>query len=261
MAYPTASPWGNHELRYLFMVTPQTARCKPCHPTFERIIRMKVCDITKVLAEIAPVDLAAGWDNVGLLVGDESQTVGKLMLCIDLTEQVLAEAIREKARMIMAYHPVIFKPVSRITATSCPVIYTAAKNGIAVYSMHTALDVAPGGTNDVLADVLGLANSRPIETAEPSQHDKKLVLFAPPADLPGICDAAFAAGAGRIGLYDQCSFSSGGTGTFMPKPTANPSIGSKGIRNEVEEIRLEIPCPASNLAEVIRAIRLAHSYE
>jgi dinuclear metal center YbgI/SA1388 family protein len=124
---------------------------------------MKVREIVKVLEDMAPTHLAAEWDNVGLLVGDGESQVSALMLCIDLTEQVLSEARKGKARMIMAYHPVILKPASRVTASESAELYAAAVSGVSVYSMHTALDVAPGGANDVLAEVLGIDAPRPLE--------------------------------------------------------------------------------------------------
>ncbi|GAG07826.1 unnamed protein product, partial [marine sediment metagenome] len=113
---------------------------------------MKLRDICKTLEEIAPLDLATEWDNVGLLIGaeDSKLKISRMLLCIDLTEDVLKEAVRLKAQMVMAYHPVIFKPISRITFDMNPIVLTAVRRGIAVYCPHTALDAADGGTNDVL---------------------------------------------------------------------------------------------------------------
>src|ERR1035437_1185364 len=106
-----------------------------------------ISQIIDALETIAPPSLAADWDNVGLLVGDASARTRRLMLCIDLTEPVLAEAIAARAQMVMAYHPIIFKPIGRLTAAATPVAYKAAAAGVAVYSVHTALDAAEGGTN------------------------------------------------------------------------------------------------------------------
>ena len=178
---------------------------------------MKVHQIVKALEQIAPPQLAAEWDNVGLLIGDVEGRAGKLMLCIDLTEAVLAEAKRQRAGMVMAYHPIPFKPVSRITAGDAPVVYAAAAGGLAVYSMHTALDAAPGGANDVLAEVLGLKDIRPLEPAV-CEAGCKVVVFTPPSDVSSVADAAFDAGAGRIGRYERVAFFSHGIGTFMGGP-------------------------------------------
>src|SRR5262245_4300670 len=110
---------------------------------------MKAAEIISVLEELAPPSLAAAWDNVGLLIGDRGQDVRSLRLCIDLTAGVLQEAIGARISMVMAYHPVIFKNITRLTADAAPIVYRAARAGVAVYSMHTALDAAAGGTNDV----------------------------------------------------------------------------------------------------------------
>jgi len=221
---------------------------------------MKVREIVALLEEIAPPHLAADWDNVGLLIGDGKRQVGALMLCIDLTEQVLAEAKRAKAAMVMAYHPVIFHAAKRVTASACPVVYEAAASKLAVYSMHTALDVAPGGTNDVLAEVLGLVDARPIQPTVRA-GDRKVVVFVPVADLSRVADAAFAAGAGRIGNYERCAFFSHGIGAFLPMAHSRPAVGEVGREEATEELRLEMVAPENKLPKVCSAIRVAHSYE
>ncbi len=217
-------------------------------------------EVCQVLGAIAPPSLAAEWDNVGLLIGDASAAVRRLLLTIDLTEPVLREAGRLGAEMVMAYHPVIFKPVSRLTAEATPAAYAAAKAGLAVYCPHTALDAAPGGTNDVLAEAIGLEETAPLEpTTRPGQS--KLVVFVPPADLPRVAEAAFAAGAGRIGNYSECSYYTPGIGTFRGGRGARPTVGRAGRRQEAEELRLEMIVPAAKLGEVTAAVRGVHSYE
>ena len=221
---------------------------------------MKVREIVRALEAIAPPRLAAEWDNVGLLIGDMSGEAGKLMLCIDLTEKVLAEVVRAKVGMVMAYHPVIFKPISRLTVGEAPVAYAAAAHGLAVYSMHTALDAAPGGTNDILAEVLNLKDPRPVEPIV-LQSGYKIVVFTPPEDASHIADAAFEAGAGRIGHYERCAFFSHGIGTFVGGPQSRPVIGQAGRQEATEELRLEVVAPKERVAEICSAIRAAHSYE
>ncbi len=220
---------------------------------------MNVRDICRTFEEIAPLAYAAEWDNVGLLIGDGASRVGKLMLCIDLTADVLDEAFAAKAQMVMAYHPVIFKTVSRVTADAAPVVYRAARKGLAVYSMHTALDCAAGGTNDVLAGVLGATDCRPLEVVEPGRC--KIVTFVPNEDLSAVADAAFAAGAGVIGEYSECSFFSHGIGTFHGSEASRPTVGEAGRHEAVEENRLEMVAPRSAVAAVCQAIRSEHSYE
>jgi len=221
---------------------------------------MKVHKVVKVLEEMGPPHLAAEWDNVGLLVGDAESEAGALMLCIDLTEQVLSEARKAKARMIMAYHPVILEPTSRVTASEAAELYAAAASGVAVYSMHTALDAAPGGTNDVLSEALGIENPRPLEPIV-RQGGCKIVVFTPADDVSAVADAAFDAGAGTIGEYERCAFFSHGIGTFLGSSDSAPRIGQPGRQEATEELRLEFIAPKDKVAGVCSAIRSAHSYE
>ncbi len=134
-----------------------------------------------------------------------------------------------------------------------------AKAGIAVYSPHTALDNTPGGINDLLARRLGLADVRPLRRQETAAC--QVVVFVPEADWARVAEAMFAAGAGNIGQYSQCSFRSSGTGTFFGSEQSNPTVGQKGRREEVNELRLEAVCPLAKVDKVVAALRLAHSYE
>jgi dinuclear metal center YbgI/SA1388 family protein len=221
---------------------------------------MKISRIIAVMESIAPPQLAADWDNVGLLVGDPEEKARKLLLCIDLTPSVLEEALRGGAGMVMAYHPVIFKPVARLTSTDAPVVYQAARRGLAVYSMHTAYDAAPGGANDMLADVMGLMDRRPLE-AIVRRGQCKIVVFTPGDDMHRVSEAAFAAGAGRIGNYLDCAFFAHGIGTFCGGAGSHPTIGRTGEHEAAEELRLEIIAPLAKASAVCDAIRAAHSYE
>ena len=221
---------------------------------------MKVSDIVSALEALAPPALAEEWDNVGLLIGDPQASTGRLLLCIDLTASVLAEAKSLGAGMVMAYHPVIFKPIAKLTAAATPVAYAAARAGLAVYSMHTALDAAPEGTNDVLAEVLGLTDCRPLEPAI-RKSQCKIVVFVRPEDMSTVADAAFAAGAGRIGHYDRCAFFGHGVGTFHSGMGTHPAVGLPGRQEATEEMRLEIVAPRSAASAICRAMRTVHSYE
>jgi len=221
---------------------------------------MKVSQIVNLLEQIAPPGGAEEWDNIGLLIGDRGANVRKVMLCIDLTPEVLSEAIAAKVQMVMAYHPVIFKPVSRVTADANEVVYEAARRGISVYSMHTALDVAPGGTNDVLADAMGLRRRKPLEPST-GPGECKIVVFCQADEVADVAQAAFTAGAGVIGNYTDCAFFGYGIGSFTGGSESNPTIGRTGQGEAVEEIRLEVICPPARVSEVCAAIRSAHSYE
>jgi len=221
---------------------------------------MKVSEVVRALELLAPPSLAADWDNIGLLVGDRAGRVTKLLLCVDLTEDVLAEAAGAKARMVMAYHPVIFKPVSRLTSDSAPVVCEALRQGISVYSMHTALDAAPGGTNDVLADAMGLDARAPLEPADGGENCK-VVAFCPPDEVSQVAEAAFAAGAGVVENYRECAFFSHGIGAFCGAAGTRPAVGQPGSHEVVEEVRLEVLAPRGRVADVCTAIRAAHGYE
>lgn len=216
-------------------------------------------ELTAILESIAPLRMAESWDNVGLLVGDPSQNVSAAMLTIDLTPAVANEATEQKCDLVIAYHPPIFDGLKRVVAPS--IVYDAIRRGMAIYSPHTALDVAPKGTNDMLADVLGLANVTPLKPLAGKATQYKLVTFVPEKDLDHLSSALFAAGAGKIGQYSSCSFRTNGRGTFFGNESTNPSVGEKGKLEEVDEIRLEVVVPISAVENVIRALRASHSYE
>jgi len=219
---------------------------------------MKVRDVIAALERIAPSGLAAAWDNVGLLIGDREADVKSLLLCIDLTGAVLAEVT--DGQMVMAYHPVIFKPAAKLTADATPAAYEAARRGLSVFAMHTALDAVAGGTNDVLAEAMGLVGARPLETA--AGHDTcKIVTFVPPKEMANVAKAAFAVGAGQIGDYTDCAFFTHGVGTFLGGEETHPAYGVRGQHEAVEEARLEMIAPLAKAGDVVTAIRAAHSYE
>lgn len=221
---------------------------------------LTVADVCTQLDAIAPPALAAEWDNVGLLIGDRRQKVRRVMLTIDLTADVLQEAIASGVQMVMAYHPPIFKPITRLTGAAAPVVLATARAGLAVHSMHTALDAAPGGTDDTLAELLGLVDTGPLVNWA-GQGQYKLVVFVPPQSWSQVAQAAFSAGAGSIGNYTECSFRGGGAGTFFGQEGSNPAVGRAGRREEVMELRLETVVPRAKLAAVVAAVRQAHPYE
>ncbi len=218
----------------------------------------------QLLRTLAPEHLAESWDRVGLQVGDPAWPVRRAMLCIDLTEQVLDEAIGKRVSLIVAYHPLIFQPLLALT-TADPkqgLILRAVQERIAVYSPHTALDAAEGGLNDWLCDGLGAGSRRPIrQTGAVQGHGYKLVTFVPSEHLDALRAALAAAGAGVIGDYNECSFAVAGEGTFRGGATTHPRIGLRGRFERVRELRLEMVCPAHRLADIVAALRGAHPYE
>jgi dinuclear metal center YbgI/SA1388 family protein len=220
---------------------------------------MKLAEIISILEEIAPTRYAETWDNVGLLVGDPQQNVSSAMLTIDHTPAVAAEAVQKKCDFIIAYHPPILSGLKRITSDN--LVFDAIRRGIAIYSPHTALDVAEGGTNDLLCDVLGMTQRQPLRLAEGKATQLKLVTFVPEKDLEKVSQALFDAGAGRIGNYSSCSFRSNGTGTFFGEEGTKPVIGKGGELERVAEVRLETIVPIAVVDKVIRALRETHLYE
>src|SRR5258706_8857676 len=154
-------------------------------------------DLLQILEEIAPTRYAEAWDNVGLLAGDPDQQISRAMLAIDYTQEVAAEALREQCDFIIAYHPPIFSPVKRMLAGD--VLYDAIRRGVAIYSPHTALDVAPGCTNDLLADILGLTDRQPLRFIEPKAREHKFTTFVPEEAVERVADALYPPRAGGIG--------------------------------------------------------------
>ena len=160
---------------------------------------------------------------------------------------------------IIAYHPPIFDAIKRLTAGS--LVFDAIRRGVAIYSPHTALDVAEGGTNDVLCDILDLHDRSPLRLAETKASQYKLVTFVPEEHLERVSRAVFDAGAGRIGNYIACSFRSGGTGTFFGEEGTNPAVGQSGRLEQSAEIRIETVVPIARVTQVIRALKQSHPYE
>jgi dinuclear metal center YbgI/SA1388 family protein len=225
---------------------------------------MKIKDIAEAIEKIAPLQLAQGWDNVGLLIGRPQQDVKNILLTIDVTKAVLAEAKRLRTDLIVSYHPVIWEGLKKITADGpSGVVYELIRGGIAVFSIHTALDSAIGGVNDGLAEIVGITDRKPIgDYVDTGFGDRyKLVVFVPMDAVAKVSNAIFAAGAGKIGNYSHCGFRAEGTGTFLPLEGAKPAIGKKGKLEKVPEVRFETIVPAGKLDACIAAMKKAHPYE
>lgn len=224
-----------------------------------------VGELCSAMERIAPPALAQEWDNVGLIAGDLQSGVRRVLLCIDLTAAVAREAIRTRSDLVLAYHPPIFKPIATLVAQSRgaeAAVFDCIRGGIAVYATHTALDAAAGGTNDVLASLCGLSATEPLEWVDdPESRESKVVVFVPKAHLEKVSQALFAAGAGRIGDYERCSFRLEGQGTFLGGESTHPTVGARGRLETVDEVRLETIVPVARLPEVVAALRGAHPYE
>ncbi len=221
-----------------------------------------VADVAAWLDAFAPPRLAADWDNVGLLLGDGATPVERLMTCLTVTPPVAEEALAAGAQLLVSHHPILFRPVQRLTTATREgrMLLALVRAGVAVHSPHTAFDNTHEGINDLLARRLDLRDVAPLKRG-PGEGECKLVVFVPDGDLARVSDALFAAGAGHIGQYSQCSFRLGGTGTFFGSDATNPTVGQKGRREEVQEWRLEVVCPERRVEAVLAALRKAHSYE
>jgi len=224
---------------------------------------MQLSTLLTHLRQAAPETLAEPWDKVGLQVGHAKAQVKRALLTIDLTEAVVAEAKKEKCQLIVAYHPPIFAPLTKLTDASWKerALLTCAESGIAVYSPHTALDAVRGGITDALAAALGEGRRVPIQPRAAKRDEYKIVVFVPEAQVAPVRQAMAKAGAGGIGNYRECAFESSGLGGFLPVAGAKPAIGKVGARETVKETKLEMLCPAAQLAPVLAALRAAHPYE
>ena len=220
---------------------------------------MQLRELISAMEQIAPTRHAESWDNVGLLAGDPAQPISNVLLAIDYTREVAEEESASGAMPSSPITPPVFHPLKRLTAGS--LVFDAIRRGVAIYSPHTALDVAEGGTNDVLCDVLGLERRSPLKPAEAKSTTCKLVTFVPEAAVEKVSRAIFDAGAGRIGKYSSCSFRSAGTGTFFGEAGTNPAVGEAGRLEQAPEIRLETVVPLDLVSQVVRALRASHPYE
>lgn len=238
---------------------------------------MKVQELAQAIETIAPLHLAESWDKVGLLVGDRDQDIaGPILLAIDLTEDVLEEAIDLCAGAIIAYHPPIWEPLKRLTVSSVAerIILRAARAGIAVYSPHTALDACAGGINDWLCEgfspvskgaksqaIAGDCRALTPHAALAATQELKIVTFVPEAEVDRVRQGLATAGAGIIGGYQVCSFAIAGSGTFLAGPGTNPRVGQRDRLERVQEVRLEMVVSRSGLALAIETLRQFHPYE
>lgn len=222
---------------------------------------MTVREITSCLEQWAPLAYAEDFDNVGLLVGDYNQKIERALVTHDAIESVIDEAIKEKCNLIICFHPIIFQGLKRITNNTYVerAVAKAIKNDIAIYAIHTALDVQSDGVNKGLADALKLSNRNVLVPSKGSLL--KLNTYVPHAQLSNVQAALFAAGAGALGNYAECSFSSEGTGSFLPLEGSNAFVGEKGKRHEEAEKQLQVVLPKHCKNKVVHALQQAHPYE
>ncbi len=223
---------------------------------------MTVGELSEYLESWFPRGAAWEKDNVGLQIGSRGNQIKNIMLCLELTDEVLQEAIKKNCNLIITHHPLLFNPVSKLDFQSnhlSQLIEKIIKNDVTVYSAHTNLDFSKDGVSFQLAKKLKLTNIRFLQNQEANQF--KLVVFVPENYLEKVSDAVFSAGAGVIGEYSNCSFRVKGKGTFKGSEKTNPVIGTKNIFEKIDEIRLEFIVDEWNLNKVINALINAHPYE
>lgn len=218
--------------------------------------------VIQLMEEIAPKAYAVPDDKIGLQLGTLNKEIRKVLVALDVTDEVIEEAIRQQADLIIAHHAIIFRPLPHIqTDTPAGRLYEKLiKHDIAVYIAHTNLDVTKGGINDMMADALELGGTVPLDEVY-TERLKKLVVFVPVTHADKVREAMFQAGGGWIGNYSHCSFNMEGTGTFMPREGTDPFIGEQGKLERASEIRIETVVTQSVERKVVQSMIKAHPYE
>ena len=224
---------------------------------------MQVNNILKLLNEqIAPAKLAYDYDNVGLLVGDKQTIVTKILLALDISDEVITQAIEQKVQLIITHHPLIFKPLKNILADdrTGKLVQRLIKNDISYIAMHTNLDRAPQGVNDTLASLFELNDCRTIVDAQ-LNNNIKFAIYVPRTHTEQIITVLEQLNITIGGNYSACSFSHSGIGRFKPNSKAKPYIGNAGTLTSVEEDKIEFLLPKARMQDTLAAIKAAHPYE
>jgi len=222
---------------------------------------MKIRDITNCIEEIAPLNYAEDFDNVGLLVGDFNNTVTGVLVTLDTLENIVDEAIEKKCNLIVSFHPIIFSGLKKLNGKNYVerVVLKAIKNDIAIYAMHTALDNCFKGVNAKICEVLGLKNKKILIPQKGTI--KKLTTYVPKNDAEKVRLALFKAGAGNIGNYDNCSFNTEGFGTYRGNEHSNPVIGKKETLHTENETFISVIFEKHLQQKVYSALLETHPYE
>jgi len=222
---------------------------------------MKIKDLIKPIEAFAPLSYQESYDNAGLIVGKYDTNVDSALICLDITEEIIDEAIEQKAGIIISHHPIIFGGLKRLNGNTLVerCVIKAIKNDIALYAAHTNLDAVEHGVSAKLAERIGLKNIKMLK-GMPNEL-LKLSVFVPLSHTEAVASALFEQGAGHIGNYDCCSFSVEGTGTFRGDENTNPYAGKKLVLHSEPEKRIEVVLPKAKKAQVVHALLSAHPYE
>jgi len=222
---------------------------------------MKIKDITNCIEEIAPLNYAEDFDNVGLLIGDFETNVTGVLVTLDTLEAVIDEAIEKNCNLIVSFHPIIFSGLKKLNGKNYveKTVLKAIKNDIAIYAMHTALDNSIIGVNAKICEVLGLINTKILI---PQKNTiKKLTTYAPISNVEKVRQALFNAGAGMIGNYENCSFNTNGIGTYKGNENSNPSIGKKGEIHSEKETLISVIFEKHKEQNILAELLKAHIFE
>lgn len=223
---------------------------------------MKIREIISVLEKFAPLQLQEDYDNSGLQTGDPDMEVASALLTLDVTEAVIEEAIHRNAGLVVAHHPLIFGSLRSITPKNYVgrILLKAIQNNISIYAAHTNLDNMYEGVNALIAQKMGLHNTRILQPKKGIL--KKLYTYVPVEAAEKVREALFVSGAGSLGKYRECSYNINGTGTFRPEKEANPAIGvAGGAREQVAEIKIEVLLTHYQERQVLAALFSVHPYE
>jgi dinuclear metal center YbgI/SA1388 family protein len=222
---------------------------------------MKIKDITACIEEIAPLNYAEDFDNIGLLIGNYATEVSGVLVTLDTLEVTINEAIENNCNLIVSFHPIIFSGLKKLNGKNYVerVVLKAIQNNIAIYAMHTALDNSIQGVNAKICEVLGLVNTKILIPQKNTL--KKLITYVPSENVNQVRQALFEAGAGNIGNYDQCSYNTEGYGTYRGNENANPTLGKKGILHTEKEVLVSVIFEKHKQSNIIQALLNAHPYE
>lgn len=222
---------------------------------------MKIQDIINVLEEMAPTAYAEDFDNVGLLLGDKNETCTGVLVCHDALENVIDEAIATNCNLVVCFHPILFSGLKKITGKNYVerAVLKAIKNDIAIFAVHTALDNHKNGVNKIMCDALGLQNSKILVPKQ--QFIKKFTTYTTPENVEQVKKALFNAGAGAIGDYNECSFTSEGIGSYRGNENTNPTVGTAGELMHEKEIKIEVIFEKHLQNQILNALFKAHVYE
>ncbi|SMG36646.1 Nif3-like dinuclear metal center hexameric protein [Arenibacter troitsensis] len=222
---------------------------------------MIIKQVIDILEELAPLNYAEDFDNVGLLVGNANNEVNGILVTLDTLENVVEEAIAKKCNLIVSFHPIIFGGLKKITGSDYVqrVVIKAIKHDIAIYSMHTALDNSNKGVNAKICEVLGLQNTNILIPQKGTI--RKLTTYVPKENTDALKTALFHAGAGNIGNYSNCSFMVDGSGSYQAQAGANPYLGKIGETHYEDESQISVTYGRADEQKILKALFGNHPYE